>query len=284
MGDVEKCKREIAELKEKIDAARGEPDESYLVKEAKKAGMKALDLNNFRPRRILKGHFGKIYGMHWGADSRHLVSASQDGKLIIWDGYTTMKLHAIPLRSTWVMACAYAPSGLMVACGGLDNMCTVYKVPQGEPDAKSISSSKVHCELSAHEGYLSCCRFIDDNTILTASGDSRCILWDIPTRKVKTVYEDHAGDVMSIALHPKGSSVFVSASCDTTSKLWDLRTNKSLKTFPGHDSDINSISFFPDGNAFATGSDDASCRLFDIRAFRQLHRYQNEKILLVLLV
>jgi guanine nucleotide-binding protein G(I)/G(S)/G(T) subunit beta-1 len=49
--------------------------------------------------------------MHWGADSRNLVSASQDGKLIVWDSYTTNKVHAIPLRSSWVMTCAYAPSG-----------------------------------------------------------------------------------------------------------------------------------------------------------------------------
>ena len=93
--------------------------------------------------------------MHWGADSRNLVSASQDGKLIVWDSYSTNKVshhntketpdqehkmlrfnscnkrltqvHAIPLRSSWVMTCAYAPSGNFVACGGLDNICSIYK-------------------------------------------------------------------------------------------------------------------------------------------------------------
>lgn len=59
--------------------------------------------------------------------SRNLVSASQDGKLIVWDSYTTNKVHAIPLRSSWVMTCAYAPSGSYVACGGLDNICSIYR-------------------------------------------------------------------------------------------------------------------------------------------------------------
>lgn len=36
-----------------------------------------------KQRRILKGHFGKIYALNWSSDSRHLVSASQDGKLIV---------------------------------------------------------------------------------------------------------------------------------------------------------------------------------------------------------
>merc|ERR1719245_390786 len=99
-----------------------------------------------KQRRILKGHFGKIYAMHWCSDSLHLVSASQDGKLIIWNAYTTNKVHAIPLRSSWVMTCAYSPSGQFVACGGLDNLCTVYR---------SMNTGIDHvpeCELTQHEG------------------------------------------------------------------------------------------------------------------------------------
>ena len=52
--------------------------------------------------------------MHWAEDRTHLVSASQDGKLLVWDGLTTNKIHAIPLRSSWVMTCAYSPSGSFV--------------------------------------------------------------------------------------------------------------------------------------------------------------------------
>ena len=32
----------------------------------------------------------------------------------------------IPLRSAWVMTAVFAPSGNMVACGGMDNMLTIY--------------------------------------------------------------------------------------------------------------------------------------------------------------
>ena len=51
--------------------------------------------------------------MHWGADNDvssnptkdMLVSASQDGKLIVWNAATENKINAIPLRSSWVMTC-----------------------------------------------------------------------------------------------------------------------------------------------------------------------------------
>ena len=85
-----------------------------------------------RTRRTLRGHLAKIYAMHWATDSRLLVSASQDGKLIIWDSYTTNKVHAIPLCSSWVMTCAYAPSGNYVACGGMHNICSIYNLKTRE--------------------------------------------------------------------------------------------------------------------------------------------------------
>lgn len=75
------------------------------------------------------------------------------------------QMHAIPLRSSWVMTCAYAPSGNYVACGGLDNICSIYSLKTREGNVR------VSRELSGHNGYLSCCRFLDDNQIVTSSGD-----------------------------------------------------------------------------------------------------------------
>uniref|UniRef100_A0AAV1UVU6 Guanine nucleotide-binding protein subunit beta n=1 Tax=Peronospora matthiolae TaxID=2874970 RepID=A0AAV1UVU6_9STRA len=224
-------------------------------------------------RRVLKGHCGKIYALHWSTDSNRLVSASQDGKLIIWKAQMQQKVQVIPLRSSWVMTCAFEPTrGQMVACGGLDNRCSIYHISQ----AHVVRPAR---ELTAHDGYLSCCRFIDESTIVTSSGDSKCMLWDIERGEVKTTFREHAGDVMAVSLNPHDSNMFVSGSCDATAKVWDLRTGRSTHTFQGHESDINSVDFFPSGNALGTGSDDSSCRLFDLRAYGELNNFSNDKIL-----
>eukprot|EP01105_Mastigella_eilhardi_P007016 TRINITY_DN18499_c0_g1_i1.p1 TRINITY_DN18499_c0_g1~~TRINITY_DN18499_c0_g1_i1.p1 ORF type:complete len:358 (-),score=100.58 TRINITY_DN18499_c0_g1_i1:87-1073(-) len=225
-----------------------------------------------KPRRTLKGHLAKIYAMHWSEDHQHLVSASQDGKLLVWDGLTTNKVHAIPLRSSWVMTCAYSPSSTFVACGGLDNICSIYNLRSRDP------TIRVGRELNAHTGYLSCCRFVSDQQIVTSSGDMLCILWDVENGVKVTEFADHNGDVMSVSISPDKNS-FVSGACDATAKLWDLRSNKCQQTFQGHDSDINAICYFPNGQAFGTGSDDTSCRLFDIRADRELIQFTHESVL-----
>lgn len=274
---MDELRNDITELKKQIDNVRDELVDQPLKQMANTKGTQGVNIN-FKPRRILKGHFGKIYAMHWSSnDSKHLVSASQDGKLIIWNGFTTNKVHAIPLRSSWVMTCAFSPSGRMVACGGLDNLCSVYQLPSTKDGIGS--NQKTYAELAQHEGYLSCCRFLKDGEIITSSGDSTCILWDVEARTPKQIFNDHTGDVMSVSID-NGQQLFVSGSCDASAKLWDHRTKRAcVKTFPGHESDINSVQFFPDGNAFGTGSDDSSCRLFDIRAYAEINRYSDDKIL-----
>lgn len=42
---------------------------------------------------------------------------------------------------------------------------------------------------------------------------------------------------------------------------------------------LSSPQFFPNGFAFATGSDDATCRLFDIRADQELAMYSHDNII-----
>jgi guanine nucleotide-binding protein G(I)/G(S)/G(T) subunit beta-1 len=283
MSEIE---NEIKALTKEIEEEWENNADAQPLKEYAESNGTGLSKLNIKMRRILKGHFGKIYAMHWSQDKRHLVSASQDGKLIIWNGFSTNKVHAIPLRSSWVMTCAYSNGSELVACGGLDNLCSVYKAGvqlDASGGASANNSSKPVAELASHEGYLSCCRFVGgDESIITSSGDSTCILWDISTKLPKAVFHDHDSDVMSVSTLQSDPNMFVSGSCDAKAKLWDARVgskNSCVKTFQGHESDINSVAFFPDGNAFGTGSDDSSCRLYDIRAYRQLNKYCEADVL-----
>lgn len=262
-------KREAEKLKQEIRDKRETMRDTSLLEIA--MSVDPIGRVQMRTRRTLRGHLAKIYAMHWGKDSRHIVSASQDGKLILWDSYTTNKVHAIPLRSSWVMTCAYAPSGNFVACGGLDNICSIYNLKTRE------GTVRVSRELNGHTGYLSCCRFLDDTRIVTSSGDMTCALWDIETGMQSSAFTGHTGDVMSLSL-TEDNNTFISGACDATAKLWDLRDGMCRQTFGGHESDINAVSMFPNNLAFGTGSDDATCRLFDIRSDQELMVYSNDNI------
>jgi len=217
----------------------------------------------------LKGHQGKIYSMHWAEQGTSLVSAAQDGVLIVWDGITTNKTHGIPLRCAWVMTCAFAPSWTVVAWSGLDNNCSIYQL------ADNVDTPAR--ELSGHNGHLSSCRFLNNTQILTSSGDQTCVLWDIETGKALHKFVDHDGDVLSVSLS-SDFNLFVSGSTDSTAKLFDLRTKSIAQmSFLSHHDDINSVQFFPNDSAFGTGSEDKTCKLFDIRYAGDLSSYDSDK-------
>ena len=82
----------------------------------------------FEIQRCLKGHNDKIYAMKWSSDSQNLVSASQDGSLIVWDMKAYTKKLGIPLRMAWVMTVDYSPNGSLIASAGLDNISSVFNV------------------------------------------------------------------------------------------------------------------------------------------------------------
>jgi len=268
---IEACKKEIQALKTKLEAHH--TDDTFLSDAADSLPLKKCAL---KPIRILKGHFGKVYALHWGRGThdKNVVSASQDGKLIVWNANTTNKNQIVPLRSSWVMTCAYSPDGVMVACGGLDNTCSTYKLADC---TNSGQIQKPATELQGHDGYISCLRFLSPNEIVSASGDATCMLWDIATARQKQQFKGHTGDVMVLGTRVDDKT-FVSGSVDATAKLWDVRNGKNVATFRSHESDINAINYFPDGQAFASGSDDSSVRLFDLRALRQINRYSGDNM------
>ena len=90
------------------------------------------------------------------------------------------------------MSVAFATSGNYVACGGMDNMCTVYDVNNRDPSG----AAKIIRELAGYEGFLSSCRFLDDGHILTGSGDMKICVWDLEAGKKTHDFLGHAGDVV----------------------------------------------------------------------------------------
>ncbi|KAL4005672.1 hypothetical protein ACER0C_005385 [Sarotherodon galilaeus] len=186
-----------------------------------------------KTRRTLKGHGNKVLCMDWCKDKRRICTnlyylLMQDGKVIVWDAFTTNKEHAVTMPCTWVMACAYAPSGCAVACGG----------------------------------------------------DGTCALWDVESGQLLQSFHGHAADVLCLDLAPSETgNTFVSGGCDKKANVWDMRSGQCIQSFETHESDINSVRYYPSGDAFASGSDDATCRLYDLRADREVAIYSKDSII-----
>uniref|UniRef100_A0A8B9SMS1 G protein subunit beta 5 n=3 Tax=Anatidae TaxID=8830 RepID=A0A8B9SMS1_ANAPL len=198
-------KTEAESLKGKLEEERAKLHDVELHQVAER--VEALGQFVMKTRRTLKGHGNKVLCMDWCKDKRRIVSSSQDGKVIVWDSFTT-------------------------------------------------------------------------NKILTASGDGTCALWDVESGQLLQSFHGHGADVLCLDLAPSETgNTFVSGGCDKKAMVWDMRSGQCIQSFETHDSDINSVRYYPSGDAFASGSDDATCRLYDLRADREVAIYSKESII-----
>ncbi|XP_076808016.1 guanine nucleotide-binding protein subunit beta-5a-like [Clavelina lepadiformis] len=297
---IAELRKEADQLRIKLNEDRKNLDDAKLFEMGAKP-----DIVNYqaRCRRILKGHSSKVLDLDWSLDKRRIVSSSQDGKVLVWDCFAASKEQLISLPTTWVNACAFAPSGCSIACGGLDNKCCVFPVnacsysnsgsnvagsatirPSGAVGPSDVCSGSIMQQrkvVAMHTSYISACSFThSDYQILTASGDGSCALWDVESSQLLQSFHGHQSDVMDAALNPmETGNLFISGGCDKRACVWDMRTAKCVQSFQTHKSDINSVRWFPTGEAFATGSDDATIRMYDLRADREIACYEKKSIL-----
>lgn len=277
---IASARQETRTLYYEVENIRSRIQDATVFKVASDIEMLSSDRFNLKLYNTLRGHQNKIAQIRWNSNSRHILSASQDGYMIIWDTVSGFKKHAISLENQWVLACAIAPNGESVASGGLDNTLTVYNIkPRNyQYGAHDQYQTSIRSLFKGHKAYISDCDYISNEKLITASGDMTCIMWDINKGGKVRDFVDHIGDVLVLAKFSDTqgnheSPIFVSGSSDGYAKIWDLRCQFAVQSFPVSNSDINCIKVFPDNHSFMTGSDDGIIRLFDMRSDCELSNY-----------
>lgn len=264
------ARQETKNLYIQIDKVKKKTQDADLFEMTRKVPPLNKKLINLKPIVDLKGHNNKIADFQWSKNSKNILSASQDGFMLIWDVATGLKQHAIPLDSQWVLSCAISPSGNLVASAGLNNNCTIYKISKENRVRQNIISI-----FKGHTGYVSSIDFLDETQILSASGDMTCALWDIPKAKRVREYTDHLGDVLALCLpnNIEQNNIFASCGSDGYLYIWDTRMQANVQNFFVSDSDVSTVRFFHGDNTILTGSDDGTISMFDLRSDCSLANY-----------
>ncbi|XP_050438818.1 guanine nucleotide-binding protein subunit beta-5b-like [Adelges cooleyi] len=234
-----------------------------------------ITLPTVKVRRMLEELSCKFTCFDWSVDKQHIVSSTESGTLIIWNAYRNKKEKTILMPNNLVLTCAYSPSGNIVACGGSDNKVNVINILS----SVESTSSEVH-NVGTHLSFVSCCSFPNsDHQILTGSGDASAVLWDIESGQMIQSFHSHVKDILAIDISSSEiGNIFISGGCDKKVLLWDMRAGQSVKSFVGHLADINCVKYHPSGDIIASGSDDGTCRMYDLRADKEIALYSENSI------
>jgi platelet-activating factor acetylhydrolase IB subunit alpha len=168
------------------------------------------------------------------AGCTHLLSASRDTTVKLWDVETGFCDHTFTDHTDWVRCLAVRQSdGGLWASSGNDQSIQVY----------DSTKSKI-MELRGHEHVVETLAFVTEEPLKTGGRENK---------HTETIRD-----------------YLASGSRDRTVRLWKISENTCIAVLTAHENWVRSVVIHPSGNYIISSSDDKSIRVFDIKAQRCL--------------
>jgi RNA polymerase sigma factor (sigma-70 family) len=214
-----------------------------------------------KEERRWEGKVRYVRGLALSPDGKTLAGGWDEGAIQLWEAATGRELRALKAPhpgSVWCVA--FSPDGTTLASGGDDKTVRLWDVAAG----------KVVRQLPADPRSAYALAFSPHGTLLAAAaGDGAVGLWDAATAKPRHRLTGHQGLIYALAFSPDGR-LLASASDreDRSLRLWDVRTGKELGqyAFGGQRSAVRAAVFSPDGTTLATGGEDDTVHVWEVRS------------------
>lgn len=178
----------------------------------------------------LRGHMNSIDCLDQFTSGNHIVSASLDATLMIWD-LSKRKYTHILQGHTCMVTCVKVLSDQLLASGSLDKTIKIWKI-----DLEITSKNKNVClrTLMGHAWPILSLEFSKANGLLfSGSSDNTIRMWDIGSGQCVKILSGHEDDVFCLKLISNTGQV-ISSSFDGCVKVWDLNTGECKRTLKTH--------------------------------------------------
>lgn len=146
-----------------------------------------------RPIRVLRGHTANVRSLSYAPGKDHLVSASTDRTIKLWDSRRADCLATLT-NDAFAMVVAHTPDGSAIVAGLADGAIRVL----------SADSLEAQREWPAHRGTVQGLAFRSDGRWLaTAGADRSIVVWEWATGKAVRRFTNIVSQYMPLAFHPK---------------------------------------------------------------------------------
>jgi WD40 repeat protein/serine/threonine protein kinase len=258
------------------DIERGAPERNLLKKSLQwglvKAGLLALLLGvvttglaawlsqgeEWEEVKLSDGHSAAVRGAVFSPDGRLLVSAGEDGRVIVWDFAKRARIATLTDHTDRVSSVAFSPDGKWFATGSYDHTVIVW-------DAARLEKAKV---LSDHQGEVQAVAFSPDGRLLAVSQSlsNRTILWDVG-RWEKVFDVPFSVGLNSIAFTRDGRRLI-----GPGLGLWEIATARIAADQLDPNLGGNSIALSPDGKLLAALDSSGDISFVDMTRRKPLGR------------
>lgn len=176
-----------------------------------------------------------------GPGGTHLVTASRDRKLRLWNIAAGRELAALD-HPRPVYFAAFSPDGMRLVSSFGDATVRLWTVPEGRETAVLQHPSPVASAVFNPDG----------GRLVTACVDGTVHIWDMAGGHKIAALQGHTKEVRDVRFSPDGTRL-VTASADTTARIWDAASGKALLILR-HPSPVSSAAFSADGARIVTAA------------------------------
>ncbi|XP_061682028.1 WD repeat-containing protein 47-like isoform X2 [Syngnathoides biaculeatus] len=172
---------------------------------------------------------------------------------------------------------AWSHCGQLLATGSNDKYVKVLPF-----SADSCNATGPDLEFSMHDGTIRDLAFMEGpesgGSILISAGAGDCNIYTTDCQRGQGLHamSGHTGHILT--LYTWGGWMITSGSQDKTVRFWDVRVPSCVRvvgtTLHGSGSAVVSVAVDPSGRLLATGQEDSTCTLYDIRGGRIVQTYR----------
>ncbi|PRT54432.1 Target of rapamycin complex subunit LST8 [Wickerhamiella sorbophila] len=266
------CSRTIQHQDGQVNRMVITPDKKYLAcAGARTVRLYDIKSNNPNPTVTFEGHTNNVTALAVQAESKWMVTASEDGTVKVWDmrAATVQRnyRHKTPVNDVVI----HPNQGEVISCdqeGNVriwdlgENICTHHLIPEEDVPVRSVSVAS-------------------NGTMLVAGNNNgNCYVWkmlnsrDITSLHPITRFRSHSKYITKVLLSPDVKHL-ATCSADHTSRIWSTENDFKMETvLRGHQRWVWDCAFTADSAYLVTACSDHYVRLWELSSGQIARQYR----------
>uniref|UniRef100_A0A914XLW6 Lissencephaly-1 homolog n=1 Tax=Plectus sambesii TaxID=2011161 RepID=A0A914XLW6_9BILA len=233
--------------------------------------------NTYECLRTMHGHDHNVSSVTFVPSGDHLLSASRDKQIKMWEVATGYCVRTFVGHRDWVrMVRVYQDGSLLASCSN-DQTVRVWVV----------ASKECKTELRGHENSVDCICWAPESALpaiaeaaddgnkqhsagrigpilMSGARDKTIKVWDVSIGVCLFNLIGHDNWVRGLRFHP-GGKYLLSVADDKTLRIWAIAQKRCQKTIDAHSHFVTSIDFHPTAPVVITSSVDQSVKVWECR-------------------